>query len=84
MHSGRMHIPEDAHEGSHNRALVIEEKVHSRDYDDNHVEGRDQGYDECFSHDRLRKVVLDELHQAPYSSHPGYQKIVTTMHKLYF
>ena len=24
----------------------------------------------------LRRVVMDEIHQAPYSSHPGYQKTI--------
>ena len=24
----------------------------------------------------LRRVVMDEIHQAPYSGHPGYQKTI--------
>ena len=24
----------------------------------------------------LRRVVMDEIHQASYSGHPGYQKII--------
>ena len=32
----------------------------------------------------LRKQMLDELHQVPYSMHPIYQKVVTTAQKSYF
>ena len=32
----------------------------------------------------LRRVVMDEIHQAPYSGHPGYQKIIATARKQYF
>src|SRR5882762_5643997 len=31
----------------------------------------------------LRRVVMDEIHQAPYSGHPGYQKTITTAIKQY-
>ena len=26
----------------------------------------------------FRRVVMDEIHQAPYSGHPGYQKTIAT------
>jgi hypothetical protein len=32
----------------------------------------------------LKLTVLDEVHKKPYSSHPGYQKIVTTLRKLFY
>ena len=32
----------------------------------------------------LRRVVMDEIHQAPYSGHPGYQKTITIARKQYF
>ena len=32
----------------------------------------------------LRRVVMDEIYQAPYSSHPGYQKTNATARKQYF
>ena len=32
----------------------------------------------------LRRVVMDEIHQALYSSHPGYQKTIATARKQYF
>ena len=32
----------------------------------------------------LRRIVMDEIHQAPYSGHPGYQKTITTARKQYF
>ena len=32
----------------------------------------------------LRRVVMDEIHQAPYSGHPGYQKTIATTIKQYF
>ena len=32
----------------------------------------------------LRRVVMDEIHQAPYSGHLGYQKMIATARKKYF
>ena len=32
----------------------------------------------------LRRVVIDEIHQAPYYGHPGYQKIIAIARKQYF
>ena len=32
----------------------------------------------------MRRVIMDEIHQAPYSSHPGYQKTITIARKQYF
>ena len=32
----------------------------------------------------LRRIVMDEIHHAPYSGHPGYQKTVATTKKQYF
>ena len=32
----------------------------------------------------LRKIVMDEIHQAPYPGHPGYQKTIATARKKYF
>ena len=32
----------------------------------------------------LRRVVMDEIHQALYSGHPGYQKTIATARKQYF
>ena len=32
----------------------------------------------------LRRVVMDEIHQSPYSGHPGYQKTIATARKQYF
>ena len=32
----------------------------------------------------LRRVVMDGIHQAPYSGHPGYQKTIATARKQYF
>ena len=29
----------------------------------------------------LRRVVMDEIHQAPYSRHPGYRKTIATTKK---
>ena len=29
----------------------------------------------------LRRVVMDEIHQAPYSGHPGYRKTIATARK---
>ena len=31
-----------------------------------------------------RIFVMDEIHQAPYSGHPGYQKTITIARKQYF
>ena len=32
----------------------------------------------------FRRVVMDEIHQAAYSSHLGYQKAIATARKQYF
>ena len=32
----------------------------------------------------LRRVFMDEIHQAPYSGHPGYHKTIATARKQYF
>ena len=32
----------------------------------------------------LRRVVMDEIHQASYSGHPGYQKTIAIARKEYF
>ena len=32
----------------------------------------------------LTRVVMDEIHQAPYSGHPGYQKTIATARKQCF
>ena len=29
----------------------------------------------------LRRIVMDEIHQAPYYGHPGYQKTIATARK---
>ena len=32
----------------------------------------------------LRRFAMDEIHQPPYSGHPGYQKMIATTRKQYF
>ena len=32
----------------------------------------------------LKRVVMDEIHQDPYSGHPGYHKTIATARKQYF
>ena len=32
----------------------------------------------------LSRIVMDEIHQAPYSGHPRYQKIIAIAKKQYF
>ena len=32
----------------------------------------------------LKRIVMDEIHQAPYSGHPGYQKTISITRKQYF
>ena len=32
----------------------------------------------------LRRIVMDEIHQAPYSGHPRYQKTIVIARKQYF
>jgi hypothetical protein len=32
----------------------------------------------------LKLIVLDEVHNKPYSGHRGYQKIITALRKLFF
>ena len=33
---------------------------------------------------KLRRMVMGEIHQAPYSGHPRYQKTISTSRKHYF
>ena len=32
----------------------------------------------------LKLMILDEVHKKPYSSHLGYQKMVTTLRKIFY
>ena len=32
----------------------------------------------------LRRICMDEIHQDPYSGHPGYHKIIAIARKQYF
>ena len=32
----------------------------------------------------LKELIMDEYHHSNYSGHPGYQKMLTTMRKVYF
>jgi hypothetical protein len=34
--------------------------------------------------DTLKKFILDELHKRPYVGHPGYQKMITNLRKLFY
>ena len=34
--------------------------------------------------EELRRVVMDEIYQVPYSGHLGYQKTIATVRKQYF
>jgi hypothetical protein len=33
---------------------------------------------------KLKLTVLDEVHKRPYSGHLGYQKMITTLRKLFY
>jgi len=33
---------------------------------------------------RIKLLILNELHQSPYSGHPGYQKMITMLIKYFF
>jgi hypothetical protein len=33
---------------------------------------------------KLKLTVMDEVHKKPYSGHPGYQKMITTLRKLFY
>jgi hypothetical protein len=32
----------------------------------------------------LKLTILDKVHKKPYSDHPGYQKTITTLRKLFY
>jgi hypothetical protein len=34
--------------------------------------------------DDLKRFIMDELHKKPYTSHPGYQKMITTTRKQFY
>ena len=46
------------------------------------VRFRDKKY--VSDNSELKKVILREFHVKPYSSHPGYQKTLTTVKRLYY
>ena len=52
----------------------------NKDHDKSPNHARDKGP----SHMDVRSMVLEELHQALYSVHLGYQKTITTTRKFYF
>jgi hypothetical protein len=33
---------------------------------------------------KLKLIVLDEVHKKPYSGHPGYEKMITALRKLFY
>jgi hypothetical protein len=34
--------------------------------------------------DDLKRFIMDELHKRPYTSHPGYQKMITATRKKFY
>jgi hypothetical protein len=34
--------------------------------------------------EKLKHLIMDEFHKRPYVGHPGYQKMVTIVRKLYY
>ena len=32
----------------------------------------------------IKLTILDEVHKKPYSGHPGFQKSITTLRKLFY
>jgi hypothetical protein len=34
--------------------------------------------------DDLKRFIMDEIHKRPYTSHPGYQKMITATRKLFY
>jgi hypothetical protein len=34
--------------------------------------------------DELKRFIMDELHKRPYTSHPGYQKMITDTRKQFY
>ena len=79
-----MYISQDAHEVSHNRMHKAIDKLCDRNSNSCHAKGDRQDHDEGFNQDRLRRIMLDQLHLPPYSAHPSYHKTMTTAWKFYF
>ena len=72
--------------------VQIKDKLHHQS-----LEKKNEGYkleeDELITYNNriyipnvedLRRIVIDEIHQALYSGHPGYQKTISTVKKQYF
>ena len=36
------------------------------------------------SHEGLKELILNEFHRSNYTGHPGYQKMLTTIRKVYY
>lgn len=73
----RMYISTVPHDKDSSNAR---DKNINRDHDID----RDSTHEKEFNRVDLGREVLDELHQAPYLEHLGYQKTITTTRKLYF
>lgn len=83
LHRSRLYIPYDAYSQYHDIVHVVEGNKCDGGNNRNCDGYFNHNHDEDFDHATIRRVVINELHQAPYSVHPGYNKMVTVMWKLY-
>lgn len=69
LHRDRVYVSYDPCSEVHNSVHITESNAHDRIRNYNHAKNCSEDRDEYFCHARLRRVVLDELHRVPYSTH---------------
>ena len=84
MRGSQMYIPYDAHSKTHDNAHVVERNERDKGHNCDRANDCNLDNTNYFDHATLRRTMLNELHQEPYSTHPSYQKIIKAMRKLYF
>lgn len=71
-----MYVPYYAHNKYRGNMHTAKSNERDGSNDRNYIGDCSEAHDEEFDHARLRRVVLDELHQVPYSTKLGYHMIV--------
>lgn len=79
-----MYVARDVANKVHDSTRGIDSQECDKIHGSNHARSHDEHRNRYFSRMELRKMVLDELHQVPYSTHLGYQKKIAAACKLYF
>lgn len=72
MRGIKMYIRYDAHSKTHDNVHIAKRNERDGGHSCEHARNCDPDRYEDFDHDRLRRMVLDELHQELYSTNLSY------------